>query len=223
VPVRRRDLRMKGCTGDSQLVIGNAELERLVVEVLEAMGAPADVRTIRSLVLSRLPILDACVTQFRAAGEDKEGKGRAFEPADVRPTPEQEALVLDRDRRAGELVDEFLSRLGEEVRGKARQYERILRVLWLCYLSAERPTQLEVAARIGVSDSLVSDYRRRIERALRSLPLDSIEEARGFEEALQIRMKAAEGACAPPDEGRAPGVRTAATPPRRTRSAAAAV
>src|SRR5215213_3735330 len=36
VPVRRRDLRMKGRTGDSQLVIGNVELEELMVEVLEA-------------------------------------------------------------------------------------------------------------------------------------------------------------------------------------------
>lgn len=222
VPVRRRDLRMKGCTGDSQLIIGNAELERLVVEVLEAMGATADVRTIRSLVMSRLPILDVRLTRFRAAGEDGEGGGRAFEPVDVRPTPEQEALRRDGDRRAGELVNEFISRLCEEVRGKARQYERILNVLWLCYLSAERPKQFEVAARLGVSDSLVSDYRRRIERALRSLPLTSIEEARGFEEALQIRVVSVEGACAPPDGGRAGNIKPAATPPRRSHIAAAA-
>jgi predicted transcriptional regulator len=221
VPVRRRDLRMKGCTGDSQLIIGNAELEGLIVEVLEAMGAPADVRTIRSLVLSRLPILDAHMTQFRAAGEEEDGK--VFEPVDVRPTPEQEALRRDCDRRAGQRVDEFLSRLGAEVSGKAKQYERILSVLRLCYLSAERPTQLEVAACLGVSDSLVSDYRRRIERALRSLSLTSIEEARGFEEALQFRVKAAEVSCAAPEEDRAPCVRPAATPPLRSCSDTATI
>jgi len=141
VPVRRRDMRLKGCTGDSQLVIGNAELEGLIVEVLEAAGAPADVRTIRVLVMSRLPLLDVRLTQF------------------------------------GTRVDEFLSRLGEEVRGKSKQYERILSVLRLCYLSPEHSTQLEVASRLGVSDSLVSDYRRRIERALHSLSLSSVEEA----------------------------------------------
>lgn len=193
VPVRRRDPRVKGCTGDSQLIIGNADLELLLVEVLGAMDAPADVRTIRSLVMSRLPVLDAHLTQFRDAGNDEAGKGGVFEPADVRPTPEQEALGRVSDVCAGELVDEFLGRLGEEVRGKAKQYERMLSVLWHCYLCAEHKTQLELAARLGVSDSLVSGYRRRIEGALRSLPLASVEEARRFEEALRIRMKAHDG------------------------------
>jgi hypothetical protein len=157
------------------------------------MDAPADVRTIRSLVMSRLPVLDVHLTQFRAVGDDEAGKGRVFEPADVKPTPEQEALGRDLDVCAGELVNEFFRRLSEEVRGKAKQYERMLSVLWHCYLCAEHKTQLELAARLGVSDSLVSDYRRRIEQALRSLSLTSVEEARRFEEALRIRMQAREG------------------------------
>lgn len=214
VPVRRRDLRMKGRTGDSQLIIGNADMEGLIVEVLEAMDAPAEVRTIRSLVMSRLPVLDLHLTQFRAAGDDEAGKGRVFEPADVRPTPEQEALGRDSDGRAVELVNEFLSRLSEDVRGKARQYERMLSVLQHCYLSAEHKTQLELAARLGVSDSLVSDYRRRIEKALRSLTLTSVEEARLFEEALRIRMKAREGAYASPGGGSADGSGPGATSSR---------
>jgi len=189
VPVRRRDLTVKGCTGDSQLVIGNAELEGLIVEVLEAMGAPADVRALRGLVMSRLPVLDVRLTQF-GVGREEDGRGRVFEPPDGKPTPEQETLRRDSEGRAGERVDEFLSRLAEEVRGKGKQYERIMCVLRLCYLSAEHPTQLEVASRIGVSDSLVSDYRRRIERALRTLSLSSLEEARCFEEALRLRMEA---------------------------------
>jgi hypothetical protein len=188
VPVRRRDLSMKGCTGDSQLVIGNAEMEGLIVEVLEAMGAPADVRTLRGLVMSRLPVLDVHLTQFRAAGEDERGGGKVFEPADLKPNPEQEAVRRDSDGRVGERVDEFLRRLDEEVRGKGKQYARILSVLWLCYLSAERTTQMEVASRLGVSDSLVSDYRRRIEQQLRALAFGEIEEARRFEIALRERV-----------------------------------
>ena|SRR5215213_5610121 len=217
VAVRRRDLRMKGCTGDSQLVIGNTELEGLIVEVLEATGVPADVRTLRGLVLSRLPVLDVRLTQFRAVGEEEDGRGQVFEPADVRPTPEQEALRHDADGRVGERVDEFLSRLSEEVRGKGKQYERILNVLRLCYLSAEHPTQLQVAARLGVSDSLVSDYRRRIERSLRSLSLSSLEEARRFEEALQLRMEAHAGAYASPGTSPLPDRRCSAAPPQRSR------
>jgi hypothetical protein len=199
VPVRRRDLKVKGCTGDSQVVIGNPELEGLIVEVLEAMGAPADVRTIRSLVMSRLPVMDLHLSQFPNLGEEEDsGGGKVFEPADVRPTPEQEALRRDAEGRGGEHVREFLRLLGEEVRGKASQYERILSVLQLCYLSPEHPTQLEVAARLGVSDSLVSDYRRRIDRSLRSLSLNSIEEARRFEEELRVHMQAHRGTCPSP-------------------------
>ena len=215
VPVRRRDLRVKGCTGDSQVVIGNLELEGLIVEVLEAMGAPADVRTIRSLVISRLPVMDLRLTQFPNVGEEEDScGGKVFEPADVRPTPEQEALRRDAEGRGGEHVGEFLRLLGVEVRGKTKQYERILSVLRLCYLSPEHPTQLEVAARLGVSDSLVSDYRRRIERSLRSLSLTSIEEARRFEEDLRSHVQAHHMVCPSPDENHLREVGLAATPHR---------
>jgi hypothetical protein len=224
VAVRRRDLRLKGCSGDTQLVIGNPELEGLIAEVLEAMGAPADVRTIRGLVMSRLPVLDVQLTQFRAAGGEEDGsRGRVFEPADAKPSPEQEALLRDSARQAAGRVDEFLSRLSGEVRGKARQYERMLCVLWHCYLSPEHTTQLELAARLGVSDSLVSDYRRRIERSLRSLSLSTVEEARRFEEALLLRVKAEEVIFTPPCRGHVPDMSRPATVPARGRHAAPAV
>ncbi|MFL6253592.1 MAG: hypothetical protein ACJ74T_01080 [Pyrinomonadaceae bacterium] len=222
VPVRRRDLRVKGRTGDTQIVIGNPELEGLMVEVLEAMEAPADVRTIRSLVMSRLPVLDIQLTQLYSAGEE-EGGGRSFEPADAMRSPEQESLLRDSEERAGERVEEFLTRLGASVNGKARQYERILSVLWHCYMSPERPTQVEVAARLDVSDSLVSDYRRRIERALRSLSLTSIEEARSFEEALRIRIEAHRRAGATTDRSHAPRMPFDAAPPNGNQGAATTV
>jgi predicted transcriptional regulator len=65
----------------------------------------------------------------------------------------------------------------------------MLGVLWHCYLSADHSTQLEVAASLGVSDSLVSDYRRRIEQELRALSFTEIEEARRFEMALRQRVR----------------------------------
>jgi len=55
---------------------------------------------------------------------------------------------------------------------------------------------------LGVSDSLVSDYRRRIEQELRALSFSEVEEARMFELALRERvrtivaMEAQEGAVA---------------------------
>src|SRR5829696_1336138 len=52
IPVRQRDTRMVGCTGDAQIIIGNSDLEDLIVSVLEACDSPVDVRTLRSLVMS---------------------------------------------------------------------------------------------------------------------------------------------------------------------------
>jgi hypothetical protein len=62
--------------------------------------------------------------------------------------------------------------------------------LWYCYLSPAHITQLEAAARLCVSDSLVSDYRRRIEQQLRALNFTEIEQARRFETALRERVRA---------------------------------
>ena len=48
---------------------------------------------------------------------------------------------------------------------------------------------MKFAASLGVSDSLVSDYRRRIEQELRALSFCEVEEARQFEIALRERVK----------------------------------
>src|SRR5207237_8317973 len=45
VPVRARDTRMVGCTGDSQVVISNPDLEDLILSLLDAVDSPVDVRT----------------------------------------------------------------------------------------------------------------------------------------------------------------------------------
>jgi predicted transcriptional regulator len=56
-------------------------------------------------------------------------------------------------------------------------------------LSPDHSTQLEVAAVLGVSDSLVSDYRRRIEQELRALAFTEVEEAKQFELALRSHVQ----------------------------------
>ena len=53
-----RDTRMVGCTGDAQIVISNPELEKLIIRVFKAIDSPVDVRSLRSFVMSRLPIMD---------------------------------------------------------------------------------------------------------------------------------------------------------------------
>jgi hypothetical protein len=186
VSVRARDTRMVGCTGDSQVVISNSDLEDLIVSVLDAMDSPADVRTLRSLVMSRLPVMDIYLVPLDGDDSDNENH---FEPVDKRENAEQRLLRRESENEAAGFVDQFLKNLHEAVRGKIKQYNRILGVLWHCYLSPEQSTQLEVAAVLGVSDSLVSDYRRRIEQELRALSFSEVEEARRFESALRERVK----------------------------------
>lgn len=188
IPVRQRDTRMVGCTGDSQVVISNPDLEDLIVSVLDAVDSPVDVRTLRSLVMSRLPVMDIYLVPLDGDDSDNEN-GNAYEPVDKRENPEEGLVRRESEREAAGYVDQFLTSLNEAVRGKVKQYNRIIGVLWYCYLSPEHATQLEVAAILGVSDSLVSDYRRRIEQELRALSFSEVEEAKQFELALRAHVK----------------------------------
>ena len=186
IPVRQRDTRMVGCTGDSQVVISNPDLEDLIVSVMDAVDSPVDVRTLRSLVMSRLPVMDIYLVPLD--GDDSDPESNSYEPVDRRENPEEGLLRRESEREAANFVDQFLQSLHEAVRGKVKQYNRILGVLWHCYLSPDHATQLEVAAALGVSDSLVSDYRRRIEQELRTLSFSEIEEAKQFELALRKKV-----------------------------------
>ena len=188
IPVRQRDTRMVGCTGDSQVVISNPDLEDLIVSVLDAVDSPVDVRTLRSLVMSRLPVMDIYLVPLDGDDSDNENSN-SYEPVDKRENPEEGLLRRESEREAAGYVDQFLASLNEAVRGKVKQYNRIIGVLWFCYLSPDHSTQLEVAAALGVSDSLVSDYRRRIEQELRALSFIEVEEAKQFELALRDHVK----------------------------------
>ena len=187
IPVRQRDTRMVGCTGDAQIVITNSDLEDLIVSVLEAIDSPADVRSLRSLVMSRLPVMDIYLVPL--GGDDPDSDGPHYDPVDLRENPEESLLKYESQQEAAGSVDKFLTNLQGNVRGKIKQYNRMLGVLWHCYLSTDHATQLEIAATLGVSDSLVSDYRRRIEQELRALSFTEVEEARMFELALRERIR----------------------------------
>ena len=188
IPVRQRDTRMVGCTGDSQVVISNPDLEDLIVSVLDAVDSPVDVRTLRSLVMSRLPVMDIYLVPLDGDDSDSDNSN-SYEPVDKRENPEEGLVRRESEREAAGFVDQFLTSLNEAVRGKVKQYNRIIGVLWYCYLSPDHATQLEVAAILGVSDSLVSDYRRRIEQELRALSFSEVEEAKQFELALRAHVK----------------------------------
>jgi hypothetical protein len=184
-----RDTRMVGCTGDAQIVISNPELEKLIIKVFKAIDSPVDVRSLRSFVMSRLPIMDIHLVPV-GSGTDSDDEDRMpFEFTDTRETPEQDLLRNEAEQAAAGSVDDFLKALNKAVRGKAKQYDRMVNVLWHCYLISDSGTQLEVAEMLGVSDSLVSDYRKRIEANLQQLSFTGVNEARQFEKALKQKVR----------------------------------
>jgi len=189
VSFQNRDTRMVGCTGDAQIVISNVELEKLIIRVFKAVDSPVDVRSLRSFVMSRLPIMDIHLVPVGGSGDSDDDDRVSFEIADIRETPEQDFLRVEAEGVAAGSVDKFLTSLSKSVRGKAKQYERMVNVLWHCYLIADGGTQLEVAEMLGVSDSLVSDYRKRIESNLQALSFEGVNEARQFEKALKLRVR----------------------------------
>ncbi len=189
VSFQARDTRMVGCTGDAQIVISNIELEKLIVRVFKAIDSPVDVRSLRSFVMSRLPIMDIHLVPVGGSGESDEDGHMPFEIPDIRETPEQDFLRREAENGASGFVEGFLNSLFRSVRGKAKQYDRMISVLWHCYLIPDGGTQLEVAEMLGVSDSLVSDYRKRIESNLQGLSFQNVGEARQFEKALRRRVR----------------------------------
>ena len=153
------------------------------------MDSPVDVRSLRSFVMSRLPIMDIHLVPV-GSGTDSDDEDRMpFEFTDNRETPEQDLLRQEAEMAAAGFVDSFLQTLNKSVRGKAKQYDRMISVLWHCYLISDSGTQLEVAEMLGVSDSLVSDYRKRIEANLQQLSFSGVNEARQFERALKLRVR----------------------------------
>jgi hypothetical protein len=185
VSVRKRDTRMVGRSGTSQLILSNPDLEKLVVEVLAAIDSPADVRTIRQLVLSKIPLQD-----YNVASLDEEmspgnnGATMRREARDTRATPEDALLRGEQDERVALMANEFLLSLRGVVNNNERRYVRLLSTLWHCYYDPEGPSQLEIAELLGVSDSLVSDNRRLIEHELKKLSL-SVDEGAIFSESLK--------------------------------------
>lgn len=190
VAFHRRDTRMVGCTGDAQIVISNVDLESLIVKVLKAVDSPVDVRSLRSFVMSRLPVMDIYLVPIGGGDDSDDDDNRMeYDPVDTRENPEQDLLRREAEGHAVGFVEDFLLNLNKSVRGKTKQYNRMINVLWHCYLSSEGGTQLEVAALLGVSDSLVSDYRRRIETHLQELSFSGVGEARQFEQALRKKVR----------------------------------
>lgn len=192
VPMRRRDTKCVGRSGSSQLIISNPDLELLIVEILTAIDSPADVRTIRQLTLSKIPLQDYNVASLdEQMSVGAQGSAIKREATDMRETPEAALLRIEQDERVARLADEFLISLRSAVNNNERRYNRLISTLWHCFYNSREPSQLEIASLLGVSDSLISDNRRLIEHELKKLRL-SREDGHVFSESLQRLIAAAQ-------------------------------
>ncbi|HKV42058.1 MAG TPA: hypothetical protein VJX67_22830 [Blastocatellia bacterium] len=192
VAARKRDTRIVGRSGTSQLIVSNEELEDLIVEIFVAIDSPADVRTIRQLALSKVSLQDYNICSLDAdfGSEETRNGGRERAAgyrrvaADVRHTPEEELIHREHGRQVRDMAGTFLSQLRRAVNNNPRRYDRLVSTLWHCYFDPLEPSQMEMAGILGVSDSLVSDNRRLIEHELKKLGL-SVEDGIIFSESLK--------------------------------------
>src|SRR5215468_4407615 len=188
VPMRMRNQRRAGCAGDTQVIVSNQELVELLVEIFEAIDSPAPLRELRRLALSKLPVCDPEMTSIDdEVKEERQGINYDW-IASSEASPEQIALMKEQEREARRTATEFLSRLSLLVRSNPRRTERLWRVLWHCFLDPDEPSQLEIAEMVGLSDSSVSDYRRKIEMELRKLDFTP-EQVSAFAEELDAQLR----------------------------------
>src|SRR5262249_5973810 len=188
VPMRERDTRVVGRSGTSQLILSNPALEELIIEIFIAIDSPADVKTIRKLALSRIPLQDYSIATLDADfaqpyGEPARKNSTYRFAADSRLTPEDELIVEEHRKSVAALASDFLDRLRRAVNNNPQRYGRLMRVLWHCYYDPREPSQIETARILGVSDSLVSDNRKLIEHELRKMRL-SLEDGTVFADSL---------------------------------------
>jgi hypothetical protein len=169
IPMRMRDRRRAGCAGDTQVIVSNQELIELMVEIFEAIDSPAPLRVLRQLALSKLPVCDPEMTSIDDE-VNEERRGRNYDwVASSEASPEQTALLREQEKEARRAAAIFLDHLSLLVRSNPQRAERLWRVLWHCFFDSDEPSQLEIAELVGISDSSVSDYRRRIEAEMRKL------------------------------------------------------
>lgn len=189
VPARMRNRRLVGCRGEAQVIITTSDLAILLMEILEAIDSPVALNTLRTLTLSKLPVYDLTVTAIEEeADEDGHPRSRHDGLNALDANPEQMFLRYEQEHLARCAARDFLERLGSLAHFQQQRTERYWRILWHCYFDPSEPSQLSIAEKVGLSDSSVSDYRRRIENELRKLGF-APEQLRYFAEELDEQLQ----------------------------------
>jgi hypothetical protein len=120
--------------------------------------------------------------------EEQQGRSYYDSVASAEASPEQIALWTEQEADARRTAARFLDHLSLLVRSNPRRTERLWLVLWHCFFDPAEPSQLEIAEMVGLSDSSVSDYRRKLEAEMRKLDF-APEQLRFFAEELDEQLR----------------------------------
>lgn len=190
IAVRMRDTRRTGRGNGSQIIISNAELSRLLREIFKAIDSPADVRTIRSMVLSKLMVedtrfvsIDTVVNQSSTV----ETELPRVDLADERPSPEDILIGKEMSLHLEETVTDIFKRMKQAVRNKPKRYSKLVQIVWYCYFSSPPLSQSSIAGLMEISDSLVTHYRKIFDDTIRSFAL-SVEELLLLNDAIRDQL-----------------------------------
>jgi hypothetical protein len=181
-----------GCKGDAQVIVTNQELSELLLEIFHAIDSPASLRVLRSLALSKLPVYDAMVSSLEQVTEqDEYQRGWERQFVSTNSCPEQINLRREQELLARRAAHDFLARLDRLTRFQRKRTQKLWQILWYYYFDPEEPSQLSIAARLGMSDSSVSDNRRKMEQEMQKLlkPDFSPEQMSYFAEELALQLK----------------------------------
>ncbi|MBI3652035.1 MAG: hypothetical protein HY231_13525 [Acidobacteria bacterium] len=173
VAFRKRDTRRAGRGSSSQVVISNPELTQLIIEIFRTIKSPTDIRTMRSLVLSKLAIEDS---QMVSMDDTLEKSSAESEPvkldfADTKPSPEEVMLEKEIIAHMEAVADTIMESCRQSVRHKPQRFRKLVEVVWHCYFNPAAPSQTSIARLMNISDSLVSHYRKIFDHIARQQTL----------------------------------------------------
>jgi hypothetical protein len=131
----------------------------------------------RTLVLSKLAIEDSQMVSM-----DETMEKSSYEPesckidfADTKPTPEEVVLEKEIATRMDVLAGSIIDSCRQCVRNKPQRFRKLIEVVWHCYFNHSSASQTAVAKLMGISDSLVSHYRKIFDASVRREDLTDVE------------------------------------------------
>ena len=174
VDFRMRETRKSGRGRSSQIIISNKDLSRLLVEIFNATQSLMNVRTVRLLALSKISVEDSrfvSIDEQIAPWLSSQSEPYRIDFPDKRASPEEVLIDREMARDLDYFADSLICNLKRGVRNKPRRFSKLVRVVWHCYFDPVSRSQGEIAALMGVSDSLVCHYRKLFDSYVRQLQL----------------------------------------------------